>query len=528
MSEERLTAVGAYVYAGGFSLGVERAGFDVLCHLEGDNAYGVDSARLNWPDRPIHHGPDRWPFDELGRINVDLAFANPPCAIYSSMGIATTRGQDAWREDPRLAHWWDSFRVLERVRPRAWCLESVTNAYTKGREVIDEMTKRALLGGYSVTHLLLDARWCGIPQSRRRFFIVAHRPARLIGYQHNWAPPPTVGEVLAEVPEPGSYRPASARHLDLVRETAPGERLASTWDRLNPNPATNDRGQRVGRPSFLERRLDPSEVMGAFVGDKYYHPNVDRLIGINEAKALCGYPPDFQLAGNPSGWASLLARAVMPPVGYWLANALRSTLAQPDASWNERCVTLVDVREPDRPPRDLTGQYLDDAGRVRLRARTDGTVSYSLNAVPRPPRVTPTPRSPVVTPPSRSVHETPRRATFDPADPAYRPEPGEGSGRLVQRLWRTTDLSPDELVAVVHANWAGRTTRRGDVYYNYKKLVETGETVRPWPAERGRTARSVTVEPACRVSDPPSTNDPSSTNDPPSTSAVEAFLGDRP
>jgi len=38
----------------------------------------------------------------------------------------------------------------------------------------------------------------------------------------------------------------------------------------------------------------------------------------------------------------------------------------------------------------------------------------------------------------------------------------------------------DEIVAAVHASWSGRTTKRGDVYYNYKKLVDAGEAVRPW------------------------------------------------
>lgn len=503
---EPLKAIGAYVYAGGFSVGVRRAGFDVVAHLEGDGGYGVDSARLNWPDLPIHHGPAKWPLDELREAGISWAVANPPCAIFSPMGIATTQGKEAWRNDPRLAHWWDSFKVLERVRPRAWCLESVTQAYTKGREVIDEMTKRALMGGYSVTHLLLDARWCGIPQSRRRFFIIVHRHPELVGYHHNWAPPPIVADVLADVDEPGWHRSVLPKYVDALAATGPGERLCTAWQRLNPGYETclNAQGKVAGRPSFQDRRLDPSEVMGAYIGDKYYHPTEDRMLGILEAKRLCGYPDDFQLAPPATGWPSLLARAVMPPVGYWLSNAIRQTLDLPDGAWGDRRVTLVDVREPDRPPVDLTPQYLDGNGRVRLRARADGTVSYSTPRTTAPPRPT-APLTPpaattisrsepvaalppgVATAPTGAVSPLPppsvtiERDDFDAADPAYAPRASEGSGQLIRRLWRETNLSPDELIAVVHANWRGRTTRVGDVYYNYRRLVQAGEPVREWP-----------------------------------------------
>lgn len=581
----RLTAVACYVYAGGVMTGVERAGFEVLCHLEGDGGYGVSSARLNFPDRPMYYGPARknrvglppeWPLDDLASRNVDFVMSQPPCAIFSPLGIVTTQGADSWKGDPRLQHWFDSLGVLEKIKPRAWCLESVPQAYVRGRPVIDEMTKRALVLGYSVSHLLLDAKWTGIPQSRKRFFIVAHRPAKLIGYHWNWAPPPTVGEVLATVSEPGPGIEVNPRYVEALKHTKPGTGLCDAWMKLNPDCESNRnaRGHVIGRPSFQDQRLDADSQMGAFVGHKFYHPTEDRAIGLNEAKALCGYPADFKLAGPETGLQSLLARAVMPPVGAWLANAVRVTLEGEDAAWAERRVTLIDVRKPGVPEVDLTAEYLDDRGRVRVRARVDGSISwYVPNARSGAPlasiervRVTSgiSPAAPSLArlrspeapnaigyvssfsePPlwedcrdgeatvalletepasdDRNVQEWgapdreargsgtagaassteilsgqnmceegaadgsshPRLRT-PVAPPRFVPEPGEGSGKFIQRLWRTTELSPDELVALVHANWAGRTTTRSDVYYNCKKLVESGEAVRPWPGPTRR------------------------------------------
>ena len=510
-----MKAVGSYIFAGGFTLGVEKH-FEVLAHLEGDGAYGADSAALNWPDLPIFHGPKNWPL-HLYRDAVDFVYCNPPCAIFSSMGIVTTRGKNAWRAAPRVGCWADCFSHLENLRPRAWALESVTNAYTVGRELVDDYTRRALLMGYSVTHLLLDARWCGIPQSRKRFFLICHKPAKLTGYQHNWAPPPTVGEALSEVSTPGWVTEHRADLTAVLMKTPPGGRLSTYWELEHPGYETNlnAHGKVKGRPSFQDGRLDASTYTGAYAGDKRYHPTEHRLIGINEAKALCGYPEDFQLAGNPRGWGSLLARAVMPPVGAWLASAVKATLEGPDVTSREELrVTLVDVREPDRPAVDLTADYLDDRGRVRLKVRAaTGDPAQEArppwvppDAVEAPP---PTPALPATPPPAAPPPTSEvQPAALRPPPPSIilaevpdgadetSPLPGEGSGKLLQRLLMTGRYTADALVAIVHRNWEGRTTKVGDVYYNYRKLLDAGMAdVPPWPGKAVRSEPRPKSEP---------------------------------
>lgn len=361
-----LRALGAYIFAGAFTEGVKKH-FEVKTHLEGSD-YGVETAKLNWPDLEVLYPEASWPTGADRRVSeLDFIYANPPCAVFSSMGIATTRGQDAWRTDPRLSCWYNAFKLVEDHRPRAFALESVTNAYTKGREVVDELTARALAMGYSATHLLLDAKWTGIPQSRRRFFLVLHRQARLQGYAFNFAPPPTVGETIGPwAADPGYFTVHSRKDWpELVAATPPGERLANTWERLNPGFAErlNVHGKVAGRPSFQDRKLNASETMGAWVGDKFYHPTLNRAIGLNEAKAICGYSPEFRVAPKDlKQFGSLLARAVMPPVGAWLANAVRVTLEGPESS--DPRVTLVDVREAGISPADITARYHDASGAV--------------------------------------------------------------------------------------------------------------------------------------------------------------------
>lgn len=71
--------------------------------------------------------------------------------------------------------------------------------------------------------------------------------------------------------------------------------------------------------------------------------------------------------------------------------------------------------------------------------------------------------------------------------------PGEGSGKLMQRLWMTGNYTPDRLVEVVLSNWPGRTTKKSDVKYNYNILMAMPEAQRvllfsrgdvpPWPSK---------------------------------------------
>lgn len=526
---DRPTAVGAYIFAGGFTLGVQDH-FEILAHLEG-SGYGVDVARKHWPNLPIYIGRAAWPVEDLRKRGVDFLYANPPCAIFSAMGIRTTRGAEGWKTDPRLGCWLETFGLLEGLRPAVWALESVTQAYTTGRPLIDELTRRALLLGYSVTHLLIDASWYGLPQRRKRFFLVCHRAARLSIRSLNWAPPPTVGEVLAEVASPGEIVPAGWPDA-LVRETRPGEGVSSAWERMNP-PETRtigSRGQTVGRPSFKDQRLRLDRTMGAYLGDAYLHPVEHRKIGISEAKALCGYPENFELLGPVSGQGSLLARAVMPPVGRWLADTASRTLHAPDAAWSERTVTLVDLREPDRPPVDLTGLYVGADGRVRLRVRSDGSMTFSTVPTPAPvpaPQRSLEPRQPPVSEPSSAaVFAEPAIALAPPVSPPVTvapqplepqpsepqpldvhpaivqqlvdvpaPESGEGSGKYIQRMWLAGFADPDLLVAAVHKHYPGRKTQRSDVYFNYRKLVDAGTpNLAPWKGtSRPREPRAVRI-----------------------------------
>ena len=338
-----LTALGAYIFAGGFTLGVEKH-FRVQAHFEGNN-YGVPTFKRNRPWVPVYVGYERWPTQRF-KHQINFVYCNPPCAPFSSAGASILRGKDQWRTDPRTNCIHQCFSLLEKIEPDVLAIESVTNAFTRGRELFDELALKANNLGYGVTHLLENAKWMDTPQHRKRYFFIAHKN-KFIHERLNWVPPVTVAERLRDVTDPGYHRPVRAdlqKYYDqLVEVNGPNGGIRPLWEKDNP-PETHVRTRFgvQGRPRMMEHRLPVNKPMGAFIGDFHIHPTQPRNLGLNEAKALCGYPLDYQFT-NERGAFSELARGVMPNVGAWLARSVASTINAREQI--ETSSQLIDLQE---------------------------------------------------------------------------------------------------------------------------------------------------------------------------------------
>lgn len=376
-----LRALAVDVFAGGFALGVEKH-FDVVAHLEESN-YGVATVLKNRPDRKVLYGVEQWPTAEGFSIeerrkfeDLDFMFGNPPCAAWSVAGYTQSKGTDKWRTDPRVQCTERYFGLIDKLRPKAWVTESVTQAYSKGQEFFRPLEARALAMGYSVTYILHDSQWLKTPQSRKRFFMLVHRVDVAVPFP-NFAPPITVMECLSEVkPRRKDWtvkiEPLVAKYLDNTYfEMPPGMRFRSYWEQYVKKPwKIGDRGQVVGRPSFGHKRLWKDRPSDVIVGYALVHPTQKRFITINEMQALCGFPDDYEfVASSPNAAASLIARGVCPPVGEWIAGVVASATERPRAVTSPK-VRLIDMRtpnvldqelDPKRPIEELPGGRHDEA-----------------------------------------------------------------------------------------------------------------------------------------------------------------------
>lgn len=356
-------ALGAYIFAGGFTVGVSRH-FDVKCHLEGNN-YGVPVVKRNFPDLPVHVGVGNWPVDELAGEKWDFIYGNPPCAAWSANNPKSHGKQNdgGWENDPRVNCTRTFFGLLGKLKPTVWAWESVCQAPDKGKPFVDELTRAAIALGYSVSQVFHDAQYLGVPQVRRRWFLVCHKVELAFV-------PPAFGSVMTAAAALKNIKPRGKPAYDgrshvqfdkYLPKIKPGTRLRHFWEEhvCPPEKQVLSAAGVKGRCGQGHIRLRPDRPAVGTVGYAMCHPTQHRFLHINEVQALAGFPQAYVI-DRGTKWGSaeldLIARGVCPPVGEWLAKSVKASLDR-RIYVKKPTVTIFDFRKPGIAPVDVTAQY---------------------------------------------------------------------------------------------------------------------------------------------------------------------------
>jgi DNA (cytosine-5)-methyltransferase 1 len=105
--------------------------------------------------------------DELGTI--DIVVGGSPCQAFS------TAGNRAGLNDPRGRLMYDYIRVVDTVRPKWFVWENVPGVLSQdGGTAFGTLLREMACIGYSLCWRVLDAQHFGVPQRRRRVYLVGH------------------------------------------------------------------------------------------------------------------------------------------------------------------------------------------------------------------------------------------------------------------------------------------------------------------------------------------------------------------
>lgn len=324
---QKPTAVGVHIFAGGFTLGMKQAGFDVLAHLE-CSEYGVATSRRAHPELAVHVGYGQWAAEER---TPDVYYGNPPCAPWSAAGskkVELGKRDYSFGFDPRDGRVECVTKMMELLKrgPKVLVWESVQRAWSAGRPFIQGLAKAANDQGYHVQAVLHNGLECGVPQNRPRCFFVFSRleiywtkPLRPSGA------PRTVRDAIGSaewLSWPDTFQSLRPSVAETLKVTKPGEKLAKVFNDLH---GTAKARNVPGRPGFLHHRLDwdkPSPVCVSSSGTTLYHPERDRPVSLREFQVLCGYPPEYEFMGCSSMKYRQVGQAVLPPTARWLGKNL--------------------------------------------------------------------------------------------------------------------------------------------------------------------------------------------------------------
>ncbi|EFW8007490.1 DNA cytosine methyltransferase [Shigella sonnei] len=148
---------------GGLSLGFLKGGFDVVGAYDfWDPAIECYRDNFSHPIKKLDLSNVDDVVRELKDIDFDMIIGGPPCQDFSHAGL---------RIEGARANLTRSFsEIIKRIKPKWFVMENVdralrSGAYLEARGIFKE-------SGYGLTEIVLDASKCGVPQKRKRLFVI--------------------------------------------------------------------------------------------------------------------------------------------------------------------------------------------------------------------------------------------------------------------------------------------------------------------------------------------------------------------
>lgn len=161
---KKITCVDLFCGCGGMSLGFQMAGFDVAVGFEKwKAAIRVYGENFNHPVIEQDLSAVDETINLIKPYSPDLIIGGPPCQDFSTAGH-----QDETRGRAILSVCYS--RIVCGVRPKYFVMENV--ATIRNSNAFREALSNFKAAGYGITKKVLDAAYCGVPQTRKRMFVI--------------------------------------------------------------------------------------------------------------------------------------------------------------------------------------------------------------------------------------------------------------------------------------------------------------------------------------------------------------------
>ncbi|MBQ9685247.1 MAG: DNA cytosine methyltransferase [Oscillospiraceae bacterium] len=347
------THIDCFSGPGGICTGLHAAGFETLVAIEYIKSC-VDTYAANHPEVHVIHSDIRNVTAEqilpyIPESGVDLVTSGMPCETFSTAGNSSRASYD-----DRQFLFREGIRIAKIAKARMILFENVPMITTKRVAkdsktlVLDVLKKELVEAGYSnYRQFIIDAEKYGVPQKRKRFFILASRNPE----DEITAPAPTakkivtVEDAFCDIPpveantwkENPNYLPN--RHSDYTelmqddafwrRETTEhkllnhlpmnhrahiierfhilkqGEGLKGLFARLEPEELEALQKRKVvPKVIYVKRNYrlrwdEPSPTVTSHALDEFVHPEQDRALTVRECARLQSFPDSYDFVGGP-------------------------------------------------------------------------------------------------------------------------------------------------------------------------------------------------------------------------------------
>src|SRR5271163_938509 len=173
----RIRVMDMFCGAGGSSAGARLAGTEVV-HATDAWALAAETFKDNFQSATVdvkELGPKSTPSPSLRRGDIDLLLASPECTNHSPAKGSKPRCEDSRGTSNYV------FNFAKKLHPRWIVLENVVQI--RNWQGFSSLLNELRTLGYHVRPEILDAAEFGVPQTRRRLFVLCDRdrePPRVI------------------------------------------------------------------------------------------------------------------------------------------------------------------------------------------------------------------------------------------------------------------------------------------------------------------------------------------------------------
>lgn len=197
----KIRCVDLFAGAGGFSCAARNIGLSVIAALEWDH-HACETYKANFiqgkKNAPLLFEQDITLFPpskfvkeiskKIGSDPIDVVFGGPPC-----QGFSTHRINNAGVDDPRNKLLLRYFEYIRELKPEIFVLENVSGLLWKRHEkYLSSFYNLAKKNGYILKDpIVIDAKNYGVPQTRKRVFILGYRRGTNLGRHFDWPPEQT-------------------------------------------------------------------------------------------------------------------------------------------------------------------------------------------------------------------------------------------------------------------------------------------------------------------------------------------------
>lgn len=240
------------------------------------------------------------PFGDITTLDTDavpdhdVLCAGFPCQPFSSIGK-----REGFEHPTQGTMFHEIVKILERKKPSVVFLENVPGIVNhEGGETLDIILKTLGKLGYKVDYKILNASDFGVPQNRKRFYLVAY-------LDHTkdfiFPKPPMIESNIGDFVEKDIQGYTISEHLQK----------SYLFKIDDGKPALIDQQTRGSTKTLVASYHKIQRLTGTFVKDG---ETGIRLLSENECKALMGFPKDFKIPVSRTQMYRQMGNSVAIPV----------------------------------------------------------------------------------------------------------------------------------------------------------------------------------------------------------------------